>query len=167
MIDWFALHPILTYDLGSLSAETSALLLASKSNYQNIIEGTHLPGVLYPEALSENLTSKRTSHKIAEQGRRNRINGALQEIAALLPSASPMKPEGGSSSQTSQNNSKANTVEQAIDFIKALQKRIQELEGKLEAAEAKIGMQSESGADGEAKSRGEAGVTEEEKAGAE
>src|SRR5436305_12213546 len=68
-----------------MSADTSALLLASKSNYQNILEGTHLPGVMYPEALSTNLTSKRTSHKIAEQGRRNRINSALQEIAKLLP----------------------------------------------------------------------------------
>jgi hypothetical protein len=71
--------------LATLSPETSALLLASKSNYQNLLEGNHLPGVSYPEALSTNLTSKRTSHKIAEQGRRNRINHALQEIASLLP----------------------------------------------------------------------------------
>ncbi|KAL8731401.1 MAG: hypothetical protein Q9181_004317, partial [Wetmoreana brouardii] len=67
--------------LAVVSAETSALLLASKSNYQNLLEGTHLPGVSYPETLSTNLTSKRTSHKIAEQGRRNRINTALQEIS--------------------------------------------------------------------------------------
>ena len=57
-----------------ISADASALYLASKSNYQNILEGTHLPGVSYPETLAENLSSKRTSHKIAEQGRRNRIN---------------------------------------------------------------------------------------------
>ncbi|KZF25052.1 hypothetical protein L228DRAFT_265537 [Xylona heveae TC161] len=69
------------------SAEQSARLLASKSNYQNILEGTTLPGVSYPSNLSTNLTSKRTSHKLAEQGRRNRINNALQEIAALLPAA--------------------------------------------------------------------------------
>ncbi|KAL9103133.1 MAG: hypothetical protein Q9187_009042, partial [Circinaria calcarea] len=68
-----------------LSASTTALLLASKSNYQNILEGNHLPGVSYPSNLATNLTSKRTSHKIAEQGRRNRINTALGEIAALLP----------------------------------------------------------------------------------
>ncbi|KAI4152322.1 MAG: hypothetical protein L6R39_001847 [Caloplaca ligustica] len=75
-----------------VSAETSALLLASKSNYQNLLEGTHLPGVSYPETLSTNLTSKRTSHKIAEQGRRNRINTALQEIASLLPPTTPNGP---------------------------------------------------------------------------
>ncbi|KAI9893612.1 MAG: hypothetical protein M1814_006408 [Vezdaea aestivalis] len=75
----------------AVSAETSALLLASKSNYQNILEGTHLPGVSYPEALSTNLTSKRTSHKIAEQGRRNRINTALKEMETLLLSNAPEK----------------------------------------------------------------------------
>ncbi|KFY69069.1 hypothetical protein V498_10524, partial [Pseudogymnoascus sp. VKM F-4517 (FW-2822)] len=67
----------------SISDDTASLLLATKSNYQNILEGTHLPGVSYPTELSTNLTSKRTSHKIAEQGRRNRINSALQEIATL------------------------------------------------------------------------------------
>ncbi|KAI9670961.1 MAG: hypothetical protein M1831_005046 [Alyxoria varia] len=69
----------------SISQETQALLLASRSNYQNILEGSHLPGVSYPSELSTNLTSKRTSHKLAEQGRRNRINYALQEMQTLLP----------------------------------------------------------------------------------
>ena len=68
-----------------MNEQTQALLLASRSNYQNIIEGSHLPGVSYPSDLSTNLTSKRTSHKIAEQGRRNRINTALQEMQGLLP----------------------------------------------------------------------------------
>src|SRR5215469_16583279 len=62
--------------------------LTQRSNYQNLIEGTHVPGVSYPSELSTNLTSKRTSHKIAEQGRRNRINLALQEMQSLLPSKS-------------------------------------------------------------------------------
>ena len=118
-----------------VSPETSALLLASKSNYQNILEGTHLPGVSYPETLSTNLTSKRTSHKIAEQGRRNRINTALQEIASLLPPQTP--PAGAQSgsggqaglimtgSAAQQSNSKASTVELAIDYIKTLQKENQ------------------------------------------
>lgn len=67
----------------AISADASALYLASKSNYQNILEGTHLPGVSYPEALAENLSSKRTSHKIAEQGRRNRINTGMLAVASL------------------------------------------------------------------------------------
>ncbi|KAJ5929391.1 hypothetical protein N7454_007239 [Penicillium verhagenii] len=60
-------------------------LLASKSNYQHILDGTLPSGVSYPETLAENLSSKRTNHKLAEQGRRNRINSALKEIEALVP----------------------------------------------------------------------------------
>ncbi|OQU93866.1 Helix-loop-helix DNA-binding domain-containing protein isoform 3 [Cladophialophora immunda] len=140
--------------MSHLSAETSALYLASKSNYQNILEGTHLPGVSYPETLAENLTSKRTSHKIAEQGRRNRINLALKEIEALLPASilvasnkkdRPPKDENedGETSATSkpsapgQGASKASTVEMAIVYIKSLQSELKETQERLEAAEKK------------------------------
>ncbi|KAL8762461.1 MAG: hypothetical protein Q9184_001544 [Pyrenodesmia sp. 2 TL-2023] len=151
-----------------VSAETSALLLASKSNYQNLLEGTHLPGVSYPETLSTNLTSKRTSHKIAEQGRRNRINTALQEIASLLPptpnGATPkdasfssngngkMANPGASVMMTGtaaqQANSKASTVESAIDYIKALQGELRDVKAKLEATEQKLANGTARGADG-------------------
>ena len=133
----------------NLTAETSALYLASKSNYHAILEGTHLPGILYPEDLAENLTSKRTSHKIAEQGRRNRINVALKTIEGLLPS-SP-NPNGKKdtasgndgddlekSGAANQGNSKASTVESAISYIKALQAELDDTKAKLEAAEKKL-----------------------------
>ncbi|KAL8844999.1 MAG: hypothetical protein Q9176_000671 [Flavoplaca citrina] len=153
-----SIKPLLP-DGGHVSAETSALLLASKSNYQNLVEGTHLPGVSYPETLSTNLTSKRTSHKIAEQGRRNRINTALQEIAALLPSTpNGATPKDGINGLTTangkvtspgasvmltgtaaqQSNSKASTVELAIDYIKTLQGELQEVKDKLQLAEQKL-----------------------------
>jgi len=146
----------LTLQAAIVNAETSALLLASKSNYQNILEGNHLPGVSYPETLSTNLTSKRTSHKIAEQGRRNRINTALQEIASLLPPSTPQSNgQGGLSGQVSpnmmmsgtaaqQSNSKASTVELAIDYIKSLQKELGEVKGKLEAVEKEKGVDTTS-----------------------
>src|SRR5437762_1554312 len=143
-----------------MSADTSALLLASKSNYQNILEGTHLPGVTYPEALSTNLTSKRTSHKIAEQGRRNRINSALQEIAKLLPNNGRgvlnkdevCSGDGGDCSEENINNSgnapknnttqgpgsKASTVEMAIEYIKQLQRQVDEQTRRADEAEAKL-----------------------------
>lgn len=134
-----------------LSAETSALYLASKSNYQNILEGTHLPGVSYPETLAENLTSKRTSHKIAEQGRRNRINLALKEIEALLPhsiiATCGKKDRAGSqengdgdtkASSSAQGASKASTVEMAIIYIKSLQTELKETKDKLDAVEKKL-----------------------------
>ena len=133
-----------------MSAETSALYLASKSNYQNIIDGTHLPGVSYPETLAENLSSKRTSHKIAEQGRRNRINLALKEIESLLPasitamskkekdSGKDEVDEKGDKSSSAQSASKASTVEMAIVYIKSLQLELQATKEKLEAVEHKL-----------------------------
>ncbi|KAF1991942.1 hypothetical protein K402DRAFT_321568 [Aulographum hederae CBS 113979] len=124
------------------AAEAQALLLASRSNYQNLIDGTTLPGVEYPETLSTNLTSKRTSHKIAEQGRRNRINSALVELQGLVPPGIGVKsPEiqasgsgeggggGGSgrnSASSSGGNSKAATVESAIEYIRLLKGRAEE-----------------------------------------
>lgn len=135
---------------GKVSESTASLLLASKSNYQNILEGTHLPGVSYPSELSTNLTSKRTSHKIAEQGRRNRINSALQEIATLLPRGSAKDSGGeksGSGDAGEQNdtgnakaaaqsaNSKASTVEQAIEYIKQLKQDLADAHKRAEEAE--------------------------------
>ena len=140
----------------AISAETSALYLASKSNYQNILEGTHLPGVSYPEALAENLSSKRTSHKIAEQGRRNRINTALKEIESLLPqniltaskkertnSDDHESPEKTPSS--AQSTSKASTVEMAAIYIKDLESQLKEAKDKLAAVEQKLKEGSSSG----------------------
>ncbi|KPI35575.1 Phosphorus acquisition-controlling protein [Cyphellophora attinorum] len=132
-----------------LSAETSALYLASKSNYQNIIDGTHLPGVSYPEALAENLSSKRTSHKIAEQGRRNRINLALKEIETLLPASitapaikKEKEAEGAAgksaSAAAAQGASKASTVEMAIVYIKSLQAERDEAKAERDSAMAKL-----------------------------
>ena len=136
---------------GSVSEDTASLLLASKSNYQNILEGTHLPGVSYPTELSTNLTSKRTSHKIAEQGRRNRINSALQEIATLLPRKSGKDSSGeksgsgdgeenaiakGGGAQSA--NSKASTVELAIEYIRQLKSDLAEANKRAEEAEKKL-----------------------------
>ncbi|KAK5088541.1 hypothetical protein LTS08_001053 [Lithohypha guttulata] len=140
-----------------LSAETSALYLASKSNYENIINGTHLPGVSYPETLAENLSSKRTSHKIAEQGRRNRINLALKEIESLLPAsitaANRKEREQGKDSNgeasdklaAMQGASKASTVEMAIIYIRSLQSDLQHTREKLEAAEKSLAEGNSSG----------------------
>ncbi|KAH3418135.1 hypothetical protein KXW09_005754 [Aspergillus fumigatus] len=136
-----------------ISSETSALYLASKSNYQHILDGTLLPGVSYPETLAENLSSKRTNHKLAEQGRRNRINNALKEIESLIPSAfiqmkqtkenvaSHVKGDKEKEKEKAgaPTISKASTVELAIDYIKALKQELEETKGKLAAAEARIG----------------------------
>lgn len=123
-----------------MNPDTSALLL--KSNYQNIVEGTHKQlGLSYPAELSTNLTSKRTSHKIAEQGRRNRINNALAEIAALLPQNSGNRSDGSNSAAVSAaatQASKASTVESAIEYIKELQKELSETKERLAEAEKQL-----------------------------
>ncbi|TVY24868.1 Phosphorus acquisition-controlling protein [Lachnellula hyalina] len=141
----------------NLSESTASLLLASKSNYQKILEGTHLPGVSYPSELSTNLTSKRTSHKIAEQGRRNRINFALQEIATLLPrdtkdssgeksgsgdAGEPNDPGGSGKGAAQSANSKASTVEQAIEYIKQLKQEVADANKRAEEAEKQLGVKS-------------------------
>lgn len=136
-----------------LSAETSALYLASKSNYQNILDGTHLAS--YPETLAENLSSKRTSHKIAEQGRRNRINIALKEIESLLPASitaaaarkeKAAKDEAGDDKpSSSQGTSKASTVEMAIVYIKSLQAELKSTQDRLEAVEKSLAEGNSSG----------------------
>lgn len=128
-----------------------ALYLASKSNYQHILDGTLPSGVSYPETLAENLSSKRTNHKLAEQGRRNRINSALKEIEALIPpdfvqerqakeaAITGIKP-GDKEKEKASNQaiSKASAVEMAIDYIKALKKSLDDTTERLAATEAKL-----------------------------
>ncbi|KAL0939297.1 Phosphorus acquisition-controlling protein [Colletotrichum truncatum] len=144
-----SIKPLLPGTPGGLSAEdTASRLLASKSNYQNILEGNTVPGVTYPSELSTNLTSKRTSHKIAEQGRRNRINSALQEIATLLPQPPNESKNSGDSDNADKKdakaggapNSKASTVELAIEYIKQLKQEVAEANKRAEEAEKKLGL---------------------------
>lgn len=121
-----------------------------------------VPGVTYPSELSTNLSSKRTSHKIAEQGRRNRINSALQEIATLLPrppgkekevkeAPEPDSSGGGEGKDKSgaTPNSKASTVELAIEYIKQLQKEVAEANRRAEEAEKKLGLKEIGEPDGD------------------
>ncbi|CAI7640550.1 unnamed protein product [Penicillium glandicola] len=139
---------------GSEGMSQDALYLASKSNYQHILDGTLPSGVSYPEALAENLSSKRTNHKLAEQGRRNRINNALKEIELLIPqefidarNAKETAESGGKVNEkekekekekANQAISKATAVEMAIDYIKALKLSLDTTTAKLAAAEAKL-----------------------------
>ncbi|TKA45472.1 hypothetical protein B0A54_04011 [Friedmanniomyces endolithicus] len=145
----------------ALHSPTHALLLASKSNYQNLLEGNHLPGVKFPDSLSTGLTSKRTSHKVAEQGRRNRINDALKEMQALVPKeylfgkgkhSSDESPEAGVGGEgegcdgkeskedaaAKSNSSKASTVESANVYIRNMQRRQAEEAAENEALRRRV-----------------------------
>lgn len=122
-----------------VNEDAASRLLTTKSNYQNILEGNKVPGVSYPSELSTNLSSKRTSHKIAEQGRRNRINLALQEIASLLPAQSK-DAKGSPEAEGKQGppGSKASTVEMAIEYIKQLKEEVEVTRRRAEVAEEKL-----------------------------
>ena len=141
-----SIKPLLPSGGSNNEEDATSRLLAAKSNYQRILEGSTVPGVTYPADLSTNLTSKRTSHKIAEQGRRNRINSALQEIATLLPRPPPRESrdtedeDGGDKKGSGGNgpSSKAGTVELAIEYIKQLKDEIAEANRRAEEAERKL-----------------------------
>ncbi|KAL7932801.1 hypothetical protein V8C35DRAFT_72915 [Trichoderma chlorosporum] len=132
------IKPLLPGAPGMSVEDQASRLLMSKSNYQNILEGNQVPGVSYPSELSTNLTSKRTSHKIAEQGRRNRINSALQIMASLLPDGKNKIASGDDSDkkdgkQSNASNSKASVVENAIVHMKNLEKENVDLKQELQA----------------------------------
>lgn len=132
------IKPLLPGAPGMSVEDQASRLLMSKSNYQNILEGNQVPGVSYPSELSTNLTSKRTSHKIAEQGRRNRINSALQIMASLLPDSKNKIISGDDEDkkdgkQSHASNSKASVVENAIVHMKNLEKENVDLKQELQA----------------------------------
>ncbi|KAF4554091.1 Helix-loop-helix DNA-binding domain-containing protein 1 [Elsinoe fawcettii] len=111
---------------GATTEQTQAFLLASKSNYTHLLEGTLLPGVSYPESLSSGLTSKRTSHKIAEQGRRNRINEALKEMQSLLPPPAMRKKSLGKDDGEDVNGTDPESREEEDDSPPAAAKKDKE-----------------------------------------
>lgn len=101
------------------SEQDFASLLASKSNIQGIMEGVHHQmGLQYSEKMTTELSSKKTTHKMAEQERRNRMNSALVELGRLV-------------APTESQLSKAATVEAAIEYIRHSNERVMMLEKKL------------------------------------
>ncbi|GJN77948.1 phosphorus acquisition-controlling protein [Purpureocillium lilacinum] len=136
------IKPLLPGTPGLSAEDTASRLLMSKSNYQNILEGNTVPGVSYPSELSTNLTSKRTSHKIAEQGRRNRINSALQVMAGLLPDQPVIEgteeADKKDAKGSSMANSKASVVENAIVHMKTLQQENVDLKQQLEQLKSQL-----------------------------
>lgn len=90
-------HNVISLEPGP--SETSTLLLASNSNYQSILNGTHLPALSYPESLAEIPTSKRTSQKMGEKGRRSPPKREEQKMHVDMSLRSPIVP--GSSLEVS------------------------------------------------------------------
>jgi hypothetical protein len=163
-----AIRPLLPGPSSGASGASSAAaaaedeaskLLASKSNYTRILEGSNV--LSYPSELATGLNSKRTSHKLAEQGRRNRMNTAIQQIATLLPGNQSVDLSaagddyddearrdgkggssgggGGGGAAAPTPNSKAQTVEMAMEYIRELQGQLEEATRRAERAERLLG----------------------------
>lgn len=94
----------------------------SNSNNSNSNSSSTQDHMNYDRRLSDD-DLKKNSHKLAEQGRRNRMNQAIIELGTLIPDEL---------NSTVAIPSKATTVELASVYIKALQNEIKRLNEELE-----------------------------------
>ncbi|OAQ57256.2 phosphorus acquisition-controlling protein [Pochonia chlamydosporia 170] len=128
---------------GLSMADTVSRLLMTKSNYDNILEMNAVPGISYPAEASANLTAKRISHKVAEQGRRDRINSALQIMASFLLDEQKLD-EGDDvehkdgKAHSNILNSKASVVENAISYMIKLRNENDDLRQELRNLKTKL-----------------------------
>lgn len=77
-----SLKPILP---GQMSADAVARL-ANKSNYQNILDGdSQSLGLTYASDIQSGIASRRSSHKAAEQKRRDSLKQCFDDLRRLLP----------------------------------------------------------------------------------
>jgi len=120
-------------------------LLLSKSNYQLLIEGeSSQAGISFPPSIFQTLSCKRTSHTIAERGRRNDMKKALQELATLLSqdccdeaSQNTYAISNAGKYAKAQAKTKVCTVELAIEYIKCLQKALAGAKSSLKVVSSK------------------------------
>ncbi|KAK3828439.1 MAG: hypothetical protein J3Q66DRAFT_322666 [Benniella sp.] len=67
--------------------------LASKSNYQNILDGDHTAlGLSYNTDLHSGIEQRRTSHKAAEQKRRDSLKNCFEDLRHMIPNIQEKSP---------------------------------------------------------------------------
>jgi hypothetical protein len=139
-------------------------MLASKSNYEWIAEGRHAEmGLHFSTAMATGVMMRRETHRAAEQARRDRMKGAMVDLAeyvldgqvtfgsgtscfvvsredAANAEIGPAEgAKGGTKGKKGRNINKARVIEMALEKLKAQEKEIALLEEKLKACDCECG----------------------------
>ncbi|CAG8560695.1 323_t:CDS:2 [Acaulospora colombiana] len=103
------ISPNLKPKLPGVLADEVAEQLAKKSNYQSILEGTAKSlGISYPSDVHSSLESRRTTHKAAEQKRRDSLKQSFDELKKVVPFQSISSGNGNNGSGNSSSGSDGN-----------------------------------------------------------
>ncbi|KAG0206483.1 hypothetical protein BGX28_002066 [Mortierella sp. GBA30] len=95
--------------LPGVSTSEAMARLASKSNYQNILDGDHTAlGLSYNTDLHSGIELRRTSHKAAEQKRRDSLKHCFEDLRQMIPNIVDKAP------------SKVFLLKKSFDYICAL-----------------------------------------------
>ncbi|CAJ0902789.1 10177_t:CDS:2 [Entrophospora sp. SA101] len=95
------ISPNLKPKLPGVLADEVAEQLAEKSNYRSILEGTAQSlGISYSSDVHSSLESRRTTHKAAEQKRRDSLKKSFDELKKVVP----LNLSGNSNDTNSNNN---------------------------------------------------------------
>ncbi|KAF8978714.1 hypothetical protein BGZ46_006217 [Entomortierella lignicola] len=79
--------------LPGVSTTEAMARLASKSNYQNILDGDHTAlGLSYNTDLHSGIELRRTSHKAAEQKRRDSLKHCFDDLRQMIPNIQEKSP---------------------------------------------------------------------------
>ncbi|KAF9542674.1 hypothetical protein EC957_001729 [Mortierella hygrophila] len=79
--------------LPGVSPSEAMARLASKSNYQNILDGDHTAlGLSYNTDLHSGIELRRTSHKAAEQKRRDSLKNCFDDLRQMIPNIQEKSP---------------------------------------------------------------------------
>ncbi|ORX93605.1 hypothetical protein K493DRAFT_315918 [Basidiobolus meristosporus CBS 931.73] len=99
-----------------------AMKLATKSNYQNILEGnTASLGLKYKSEVHSGIELRRTSHKAAEQKRRDSLKQCFENLKSVIPEIEEKAP------------SKAYLLKKSYDHILRLEMLIKERDDHIHA----------------------------------
>jgi hypothetical protein len=130
-------------------------MLASKSNYEWIAEGRHAEmGLHFSTAMATGVMMRRATHRAAEQARRDRMKGAMVDLAEFLfdgevtfgsgtscfvvsredkeanAQEENAEGEGGKKTKRGKNINKARIIEMALEKLKAQEKEIEMLKSQ-------------------------------------